>query len=173
MSKCNYSKNSVGVDPQIANHIIAIMIDYMVYTSYNRFMGFSYSIVWRKNEKLRSHLLCEKRWEHTNHQLSGPITTKTSSESISYYNLLAENGNELPEKHTKYIRQGLYELRIQQGSDIVRILYFFLVDRKVILTSGFIKKSAKIPLCELELALKFKNDYLERTKTEVKNEHQF
>lgn len=88
-------------------------------------------------------------------------------------NLLAENGNALPEKHTKYIRQGLYELRIQQGSAIVRILYFFLVGRKVILTSGFIKKSAKIPLCELELALKFKNDYLERTKNEVKNEHQF
>ena len=88
-------------------------------------------------------------------------------------NLLAENGNELPEKHTKYIRQGLYELRIQQGSDIVRILYFFLVGRKVILTNGIIKKSAKIPLCELELALKFKNDYLERTKNEVKNEHQF
>ena len=81
-------------------------------------------------------------------------------------NLLAENGNELPERHTRFIRQGLFELRFHQGSDIVRVLYFFMNVRKVILTNGFVKKSNKLPLTEIELAIKYKKDYMERMKNE-------
>ena len=34
----------------------------------------------------------------------------------------------------------MFELRTKQGSDITRVLYFFIVGKKAILTNGFIKK---------------------------------
>lgn len=36
-----------------------------------------------------------------------------------------------------------YELRAKVGSDISRVLYFFIVGKKVVLTNGFIKKTQK------------------------------
>lgn len=37
----------------------------------------------------------------------------------------------------------MFELRTKQGSDITRVLYFFIVGKKAILTNGFIKKNAE------------------------------
>lgn len=51
-----------------------------------------------------------------------------------------QNGNELREPQSKHIKDNLYELRIKYGSDISRIMYFFVSGRKIILTHGFIKK---------------------------------
>ena len=53
--------------------------------------------------------------------------------------------------------------RTKQGSDITRVLYFFIVGKKAVLTNGFIKKSQKTPKAEKELAKKYKADY-ERNK---------
>ena len=36
------------------------------------------------------------------------------------------------------MEDGIFELRIKSGSDISRILYFFFVGDKAILTNGFI-----------------------------------
>lgn len=76
--------------------------------------------------------------------------------------LLEEFGNELRMPFFEYISDGIFELRTKQGSDITRVLYFFYVGNKIILTNGFIKKSNKIPDVELKLAIKYKNDYLNR-----------
>ncbi|MBQ7759950.1 MAG: type II toxin-antitoxin system RelE/ParE family toxin [Acidaminococcaceae bacterium] len=57
---------------------------------------------------------------------------------------------------------GIFELRTQQGNDIARVLYFFVVGRKVILTNGFIKKSPKTPNDQIELAKKYRADYERR-----------
>lgn len=61
---------------------------------------------------------------------------------------------------------GLFELRIKFSSDITRIFYFFVVDNKIILTNGFVKKAAKTPKGELELARKYKKDYERRLRNE-------
>lgn len=42
------------------------------------------------------------------------------------------------------------------GSDISRVLYFFLVGKKVILTNGFIKKTNKTPPAEKERAKRYR-----------------
>lgn len=76
--------------------------------------------------------------------------------------LLKRNGNELREPHTKFLEDGIFELRIKQGSDISRVLYFFLIGRKIVLTNGFFKQSQKTPVKELELAKKYRKDYLNR-----------
>ncbi len=71
-------------------------------------------------------------------------------------------GNELREPYSKYLRDGIFEIRAEQGSDISRVLYFFVVGRKVILTNGFRKKTQKTPRSEIELAKKYKAEYESR-----------
>ena len=73
--------------------------------------------------------------------------------------LLQEYGNMVREPYSKHLQDGIYELRAQQGNDISRVLYFFYVGRKIILTHGFIKKTQKTPLREIELAKIYREIY--------------
>jgi len=54
---------------------------------------------------------------------------------------------------------GLYEIRVQQGSDIFRIFCFFDQGQLVILMNGFQKKTQKTPKKEIIKALKIKEEY--------------
>lgn len=54
---------------------------------------------------------------------------------------------------------GLYEIRVQLGSNIFRIFCFFDKGRLVVLTNGFQKKMQKTPKKEIDLALKIKAEY--------------
>jgi phage-related protein len=75
-------------------------------------------------------------------------------------------GGKAREPYSKFLEDGIYELRAIQGTDISRVLYFFVVGNKAILTNGFIKKSQKTPKNELELAKKYRDDYLRRTNND-------
>lgn len=66
------------------------------------------------------------------------------------------------EPYSKQIEDGLFELRIKFASDITRIFYFFVVNNRIILTNGFVKKTMKTPKTELALAKKYKTDYERR-----------
>jgi phage-related protein len=74
---------------------------------------------------------------------------------------LIEELERIPETYLKYIENtdGLFEIRIQQGSDIFRIFCFFDQGKLIILTNGFQKKTQKTPKKEIEKALKIKQDY--------------
>ena len=54
---------------------------------------------------------------------------------------------------------GIFELRVKQGSDISRVLYFFVVGSKVVLTNGFVKKTQKTPANQIDLAKKYRLAY--------------
>ncbi|MFY7742588.1 MAG: type II toxin-antitoxin system RelE/ParE family toxin [Flavobacterium sp.] len=54
---------------------------------------------------------------------------------------------------------GLYEARIQLGSNIWRVFCFFDNGKLVILLNGFQKKSQKTPKSEIEKALKLMTKY--------------
>jgi len=41
-------------------------------------------------------------------------------------------------------------------------LYFFYIGQKIILTNGFIKKTQKTPKSEIELAKKYRHDFVDR-----------
>ena len=76
--------------------------------------------------------------------------------------VLAEHGNGLREPYSKHLDDGIFELRAKVGSDITRTLYFFYVGKKIIMTNGFVKKQQKTPRNEIELAKKWRADYLRR-----------
>jgi phage-related protein len=82
---------------------------------------------------------------------------------------LQEYGNELREPYSKYLDDGIFELRAQVGSDISRVLYFFIIGKRIILTHGFIKKTQKTPAPEIERAKVYRQEYLSRKEDEHEN----
>ena len=92
------------------------------------------------------------------------LDTKMQAKMFRELELLETFGNELREPHSKPLGDGIYEIRAKVASDITRGLYFFVVNRKIILTNGFVKKTQKTPDSEITLAKKYRKDYLERNK---------
>ena len=85
--------------------------------------------------------------------------TKMKAKLYRTLELLEEWGYELREPYSKMLDGGIFELRVKQGSDISRVLYFFVIDKKIILTNGFVKKTQKTPAKEIELAKKYRALY--------------
>ena len=90
------------------------------------------------------------------------LDKKMRAKMLRTISLLADNGPDLREPCSKPLGDGIFELRAKVGSDISRVLYFFIVGRRVILTNGFIKKTQKTPPAELERAKRYRADYLGR-----------
>ena len=67
----------------------------------------------------------------------------------------------VPEKFFKHMQgtKGLYEIRVDVGSNIYRIFSFFDKGNLVVLGNGFQKKSQKTPKQEIEKALKIMEEY--------------
>lgn len=76
--------------------------------------------------------------------------------------LLQEWGPRLRGEETRHLRDGIFELRSSFGGDTVRILYFFMAGKRVVVTNGFMKKTRKTPVRELERAMRYKRDWEER-----------
>ncbi len=55
--------------------------------------------------------------------------------------------------------KGLYEIRVEVGSNIFRIFSFFDKGNLVVLGNGFQKKSQKTPKQEIDKALKIMEEY--------------
>jgi len=74
---------------------------------------------------------------------------------------LIEELQRVPETYLKHIENtdGLYEIRVQLGRNIIRIFCFFDQGQLVVLAHGFQKKTQKTPKKEIEKALKIKEEY--------------
>lgn len=92
------------------------------------------------------------------------LDSKMQAKMFRELDLLETFGNQLREPHSKPLGDGIYEIRAKVASDITRVLYFFVVNKKIILTNGFVKKTHKTPDNEIALAKKYRKDYLERNK---------
>ena len=94
------------------------------------------------------------------------LEPKMRAKALYGLSVLEEYGNALREPYSKPIGDGLFELRIKFASDITRIFYFFIVGNKIILTNGFVKKTAKTPPGEIKRAKDYKDDYERRHRDE-------
>jgi phage-related protein len=67
----------------------------------------------------------------------------------------------VPKKYFDHMTgtKGLYEIRVEVGSNIFRIFSFFDKGNLVVLGNGFQKKTQKTPKQEIEKALKIMEEY--------------
>ena len=89
-------------------------------------------------------------------------TNRMAAKIVRTISLLEEKGISLREPYSKPLGDGIFELRTILGSDISRVLYFFMIGKKAVLTNGFIKKQDKTPPGEIVLAKKYRAEYLSR-----------
>ena len=77
-----------------------------------------------------------------------------------------EDLDRIPEIYFKHLEgtDGIYEIRVQSGSDIFRILCFFDENNLVVIGHGFQKKTQKTPEREIERGEKIKREYYEEKK---------
>lgn len=90
------------------------------------------------------------------------LDSKMRAKMARTIDLLGDYGAALREPYSKSLEDGIFELRAKVGSDISRVMYFFVVGQKVILTNGFVKKTDKTPVREKERAKRYRADYLNR-----------
>ena len=62
-------------------------------------------------------------------ELLGSLEPKLLAKTLRTIDLLEMNGPLLREPYSKPLENGIFELRTKQGSDITRVLYFFIVGR--------------------------------------------
>jgi phage-related protein len=74
---------------------------------------------------------------------------------------LIETTNQVPKKFFQHMTGtvGLYEIRVEVGSNIYRAFSFFDEGKMIIVANAFQKKTQKTPKNELELAKKLKKEY--------------
>tara|TARA_R110002124_G_scaffold221926_1_gene387408 strand:- start:544 stop:885 length:342 start_codon:yes stop_codon:yes gene_type:complete len=74
--------------------------------------------------------------------------------------------DQIPEIYLKHIKNssGLYEIRVQVGSNIFRIFCFFDIDNLIVIGQGFQKKTQKTPKQQIERAEQIKREYYESKK---------
>jgi len=94
------------------------------------------------------------------------LEPKLLAKTLRTIDLLENNGTMLRKPYSSPLGEGIFELRTKHGTDITRVLYFFIVGNKAILTNGFTKKTQKTPRSEIETAKKYKTDYERRHQNE-------
>ncbi len=80
---------------------------------------------------------------------------------------IVETLDRIPEIYFKHLENtdGLYEIKVQVGSNIFRIFCFFDNNNLVVVEHGFQKKTQKTPASEIEKAEKIKKEYYEEKKS--------
>ena len=95
--------------------------------------------------------------------------TQKVKDKILWTFRIIETQLQVPTDYLKHLEgtDGLYEIRIKQGSNIFRIFCFFDEGKLIILANGFQKKTQKTPNSEIDKALKIKKEY--ETEKQFKN----
>lgn len=93
------------------------------------------------------------------------LDNKMRAKLLGLLGILSEKGNSLREPYSKHLQDGIFEIRCKFGNDITRVLYFFYYNQRIILTNGFVKKTQKTPKNEIDLAIKRRKSYIERSES--------
>ena len=90
--------------------------------------------------------------------------TGKQAQKVVWVLQLIEDSDHVPRQYFKKLvnTDDIWEVRIQFGGNIFRLLGFLDGEELLILTSGFAKKTQKTPRQEIATAEKRKQDYLNR-----------
>jgi phage-related protein len=108
------------------------------------------------NKKFRTAFFYEKHFERffirQNNRVKGKILWTIG---------LIEDIEVVPSNYLKSVTgtNGIYEIRVQTGSDIFRIFCFFDKENLVVIGNGFQKKTQKTPKNEIIKAIQIKLNY--------------
>lgn len=61
------------------------------------------------------------------------LEKKMRAKMLRTIETLEDKGNQLREPYSKYLDDGIFELRAKVGSDISRVMYFFVINHEIIL----------------------------------------
>jgi len=92
------------------------------------------------------------------------LNIKMSAKIYRILKMVEVNGPKLREPYSKHLVDGIFEVRSRLGTDLARVLYFFYVNKQIIVTHGFTKKTKKTPISEIEKAKIYRIEYLAREK---------
>jgi len=99
-------------------------------------------------------------FRHYFHEFFDQQTEKVK-EKIDYVLFMVTHIDKIPEKFLKHIegQKGLYEMRVEVGSNVFRIFCCFDEGKIIVLFNGFQKKTQKTPKQQIELAIRLMNEY--------------
>jgi phage-related protein len=90
------------------------------------------------------------------------LDERTQEKFIYKQTLLGLMGPRLRHPHTDDLGDGLLELRFKGIEGQIRVLFFFMINKEIILVHGFVKKTQKTPKNELRTAYERMQEYLRR-----------
>ena len=92
--------------------------------------------------------------------------TGKQAQKVIWVLRLIEELDVVPSQYLKKLinTEDIWEVRVQFGGNIFRLLGFFDGSTLLLLTNGFAKKTQKTPRQEIELATRRKNEYMLRKR---------
>lgn len=90
---------------------------------------------------------------------------KVKAKFSQIFDLLQEQGTSVGKPYVAPLENKLYEIRIEQDTNIYRTVYFAYTDRRFIMLHGFQKKTQKTPKKELNLAQERMKAFLTEEKS--------
>ena len=110
------------------------------------------------------------RTESGGSPVEGFLDSRSSKQAqrVAWVLRLIEEIDSVPAQYFKKLpgTRDIWEVRVQSGSDTIRLLGFLFGSRSLVLTNGFTKKTVKIPPREIALAEQRRQDYLNRSKNQ-------
>lgn len=86
---------------------------------------------------------------------------KVKARFAQIFDLLQEKGTSVGMPYVRpIVNTKLYEIRVEQSTNIYRVFYFAYTGRRFILLHGFQKKTQKTPKKEIELAERRRKEFL-------------
>lgn len=129
--------NRVEHKPVKITRSIDIDISYMIYKEPE-----GYKVLFYRDSQGKSSVL----------EYISNLSKREKAKIEKYTEFLKMNKGIIDEPYSKHIKGKIRELRVDFGKNRHRIFYFTFVNRNIIFLHAFLKKTAKTPLSEIEIA---------------------
>ena len=90
------------------------------------------------------------------------LDDKLAAKTYRILRMIEESGPEVREPHSSHLTDGIFEVRARIGTNLARVLYFFVIGKRVIATHGFVKKTQKTPPSEIHRAIAYRKEFMEK-----------